>query len=114
MFQIQLKRHREALNLSQQEFAELIGVKQSTVAMWENGSNKPRHSSLVKIAGFFHISIDELTGNAEDYSDSDKLTDNMDFVICSEIKSLSDEQKHDILDYIQFKKQNRQKNDIAE
>lgn len=104
MFQIQLKRHREASNLSQQEFAKLLGVKQSTVAMWENGSNKPRHSSLVKIAEFFHISIDELAGNTDDDDAPDKLTGGIDFVIRNEIRDLSDEQKSDVLDYVRFKK----------
>lgn len=62
MLQIRLKELRDQYGYSQQDLANKIGVKQSTVGMWENGKNKPRHDTLIKLANIFNISIDELTG----------------------------------------------------
>ncbi len=63
MFQVQLKLLRENQGLSQQELADRLGIRQSTVGMWENGTNKPRNSTLVKIADYFGVSVDYLLGN---------------------------------------------------
>jgi DNA-binding transcriptional regulator YiaG len=42
----QIKRIREALNLTQQELADLIGAQQVTVARWETGVNEPKGAYL--------------------------------------------------------------------
>lgn len=52
MFQIRLKELRESRSLSQKDLAQALGISQSTVAMWENGSNFPRKSTLFMIASF--------------------------------------------------------------
>lgn len=62
MFQINLKKMREDKKLSQAKFAKEIGVSQSTVGMWESGKNKPEFSTLLKIADYFDVSVDVLTG----------------------------------------------------
>lgn len=111
MFQIQLKKYREAMGLSQQELADRLGVRQSTVGMWENGTNKPRHSTLIKIADFFNVSVDELTGEAkhsterDNHLSLDEQMEGIDFALFGEIKELTDEQKQEILDFVRFKKQ---------
>lgn len=55
-----LKQLREKNKLTQYAFAERLGVKQSTVSMWENGENMPTADKLPKIAGILRCSIDEL------------------------------------------------------
>ena len=62
MFQVNLKKLREEKRLSQAKFAKEIGVSQSTVGMWESGKNKPEFSTLLKIADFFNVTTDLLTG----------------------------------------------------
>lgn len=62
MFQVNLKKLRESKGLSQAKFAKEIGVSQSTVGMWESGKNKPEFSTLIKIADFFNVTTDILTG----------------------------------------------------
>ena len=62
MFQVNLKKLREGKGLSQAKFAKEIGVSQSTVGMWESGKNKPEFSTLIKIADFFNVTTDILTG----------------------------------------------------
>lgn len=58
MFQVRLKELRENRMLSQNDLAKALNVKQSTVAMWENGTNKPRYSKIEELANFFNVSID--------------------------------------------------------
>ncbi len=61
MFQIKLKELRELNHISQAKLAKIIGVSQSTVAMWEVGKSRPEYETLMKLADFFDVSIDELT-----------------------------------------------------
>ena len=62
MFQIRLKELREREKLSQQALANILGVSQSTVGMWESGKNKPEHETLIHIAEYFQTSLDYLVG----------------------------------------------------
>jgi len=63
MFRITLKRLREEKVLSQYKFADLIGVAQSTVGMWESGKREPDFEMIKKIADFFGVTVDHLIGN---------------------------------------------------
>ena len=42
----QIRRLRKALNLTQQQLADMIGARQHTVARWETGRNEPRGANL--------------------------------------------------------------------
>lgn len=55
-----IKELRTKLNMTQIEMAECLGVRQSTVAMWESGKNMPRADMLLKIARLLGCSIDDL------------------------------------------------------
>lgn len=63
MFQIKVKQLREQRGLSQAALAKSLGVKQSTVGMWESGANGPKYNMLLKIASFFNVSVSELVGD---------------------------------------------------
>lgn len=65
MFQIRLKELRELNKLSQKKLSQKMNVAQSTVAMWENGKNKPEFQTLLKLSELFNVSVDYLTGSAE-------------------------------------------------
>ena len=107
MFRIRLKELRESRNLSQYELADELGVKQSTVAMWENGTNKPRHSTLIKIARFFNVQIDYISGESNSSTPApalEKEISDIDIMIATESKDLSDKDKQEILHLIQYKK----------
>lgn len=45
-----IKRGRLALGLTQLQLADLIGVRQATVARWESGDRVPRDTDKLKIA----------------------------------------------------------------
>lgn len=65
MFQIRLKELRESHGLSQADLARAIHTKQSTVAMWENGTNRPRNATLEKLANYFGVTTDYLLGRTD-------------------------------------------------
>lgn len=61
-FKDNLKELRIEKKLGQVELAKSIGVSKGIVSLWENGLREPNMYSLIKLAIFFDISIDELVG----------------------------------------------------
>ncbi|MBQ6882835.1 MAG: helix-turn-helix transcriptional regulator [Clostridia bacterium] len=55
-----LKELRIDNGLSQQKLGELLGFCNQTISFWESGSREPDLDTLVKIAHFFGVSVDEL------------------------------------------------------
>ena len=55
-----IKNLREINGLTQHELAVVLGINQSTVAMWETGESMPRAALLPKIAETLGCSIDDL------------------------------------------------------
>lgn len=51
-----LKELRRALNLTQQKFADKLGVKQNTVAQYEMGRNDPSDAVIISICREFNVS----------------------------------------------------------
>jgi len=61
-----IKKLRKALDLTQQEFADRIGVKRNTVATYEIGRNEPIDAVIALICREFNVNEDWLrTGNGE-------------------------------------------------
>lgn len=57
-----IRRNRRESNLSQEAFAERLGVSFQTVSKWERGECYPDIELLPKIANFFGMTIDALMG----------------------------------------------------
>lgn len=57
---IKIKGAREKLGISQCELAKRLSVCQSTVAMWENGTNTPTADKLPQLAKILNCTIDDL------------------------------------------------------
>ena len=55
-----IKNLRKSNNLSQQSFAEKLGVTFQAVSKWENGKNLPDMSTLKEISRLFNVNIDEI------------------------------------------------------
>ena len=70
MFQITLKQLRERAGLSQAALGEKIGVRQSTIGMWESGKNVPDNVNRQKLANVFGVPVHQLMNNEkqDDYS----------------------------------------------
>lgn len=72
-----IKSLREQFGMSQVQLAERLCVTKSAVNAWENGTNSPSISYIVKLAQIFGISTDYLLGVNErltvDITDLDDL-----------------------------------------
>ena len=51
---------RKERNLSQEKLANKLNVSRSTVAMWENNSNEPPISMLIKLTEILNVSFEEI------------------------------------------------------
>lgn len=51
---------RTKAELSQAAVAKQMGVSDAAVSMWETGKTRPRASLLVKLAGLYCCTVDEL------------------------------------------------------
>ena len=60
VFAREIKRLRLESGISQTSLARSLGVRQSTVAMWESGKNNPGYETLIRIADFFGVGVDVL------------------------------------------------------
>ncbi len=55
-----LKNLRVAYGLTQQQLADATGIKQQNISRWEKGVHVPDILECIKLADFYHISLDEL------------------------------------------------------
>ena len=51
---------RKKRGLTQEQFAELIGVDQRTVSAYETGSRRPSYEVIGTISGIFNVPIEQL------------------------------------------------------
>lgn len=71
-----LKKLRKALDLTQQEFADRLGVKRNTIAQYEIGRNEPIDAVIVSICREFNVSRKWLCdGVGEMFAPDDDLND---------------------------------------
>ena len=61
-FSDSLKTIRNQSKKTQRETAEYLGIKIRTYQTYEGGQSEPNISSLIKLADFFMVSLDELVG----------------------------------------------------
>lgn len=57
-----LRELRKARGLTQQQVAAYLNAAKSTVSQYENDINEPDLETLVKLADWFGVSVDELLG----------------------------------------------------
>lgn len=66
-----IKHLRKSMGLTQEEFANLIGVTFQAVSKWERGESYPDINYLPAISKILNISIDELLGNTSSCSENE-------------------------------------------
>lgn len=72
---LKLREIRKQKNLSMKELGAILGLAESTISLYENGKREPDIATLIKIANYFNVSVDELLG----CSDLDDDTMNADY-----------------------------------
>lgn len=61
-FSKNIKEYRLSASLTQVELADRLKTTQRKVSYWESGKIEPDLDTLIAIAEFFDVSIDELVG----------------------------------------------------
>ena len=59
---LQIKRLRKQLGISQETLSEILDVSQQTISKYENQKRVPDLQMLIRLAEFFHVSLDDLVG----------------------------------------------------
>ena len=57
-----IKKYRKQRKITQEQFAEVLGVSDQAVSRWENGSTYPDIELLPTIALYFGVTLDEMMG----------------------------------------------------
>lgn len=66
-FSILLKDLRREKAISQAKLAEILGLTQDSVSLWEKGKSIPATQYIIKLADFFGVSTDYLLGRSDDF-----------------------------------------------
>ena len=64
-FNEKLQKLRKQKGLTQEELAEKLYVTRTAVSKWESGRGYPNIDSLLAIAKFFSVTVDELLSSGE-------------------------------------------------
>jgi len=92
---------RKAQGLSQQEISDLLGVPRGTYSIWETGQRRPGLDSLIQIADFYSISLDNLLGREGVTAAASRTDDPM--------SDLPPEARKSVEEFIEFvRKRNKQ------
>lgn len=62
-----IKTTRKQNNMTQEDYGLKFGVTRQTVSSWENGRSMPDLQMLIDICNTFHISLDKLLNESNDY-----------------------------------------------
>lgn len=76
IFSDRIKALRLRRGLSQEQLADLLGVRKGTVGNWESGQNGATIGRIRKIAKKLNVSCEYLVGNADEQPFSDTLPTN--------------------------------------
>lgn len=57
-----IKTLREKKDMTQEELCKSLNITQSALSHWELGRRQPNVDQLIKLADFFGVSLDYLTG----------------------------------------------------
>lgn len=60
-----LKELMQEKGVNQKQLSEKIGIKQGRISKWLSGENYPSLENLWKLADYFDVSLDILTGRTE-------------------------------------------------
>ena len=59
---LRIKKIRKDKGITAKELSEFVNVSESTMSLYENGKHEPSFNTLLKIAEYLEVSVDELFG----------------------------------------------------
>lgn len=78
---MKIRDFRLKLGLSQREVSEKLNIPQTTLFSYETDTNEPNIQTLIKLADFYHVSLDELVGREADTINLKYLNENEAYLI---------------------------------
>ena len=70
-----LKNFRKSKNITQEEMSKILNLGSTTYKNYENNITEPSIATLIKLADFYHVSLDELVGRPTTLINKMLLTD---------------------------------------
>lgn len=112
-FSKNLQYYMNKYNKTQNDIINDLGVNKSTISTWVNGTRLPRMDMVNKLALYFNINKSDLIEERTNLINSNKisLTDKEETHIIK-YRKLSDTNKKDVDDFIDFKLIKEEKNNI--
>lgn len=83
-------------DLNKKQFSEQSGIPYPTIIGWTNLNRLPDYTALLKVADFFHCSVDYLMGRQDDLGSPSYLGDEMlsiEHTLISNYRKLNSENK---------------------
>lgn len=99
MFGDIFKELRLEKKLSQEKIAEDLEISQPLIAKWESHQSTPSPEMLDYIADYFNVSVDYLIGRSK-YKNLEADNSELDNVLFSKAKDLTDDEKKTIINVI--------------
>lgn len=99
-FSDNLRLLRTKHRLSQKEIGDIVGVTSQAISKWENGIAEPDNDSLLKLSNYFNVSTDYLLGKNDVENQSIRYDDELEKVLFSKAKDLTDDEKKTIINVI--------------
>ena len=96
---LKLKQLRLQKGITQKELAKQLNIPYKNYNTYELGYTSPDIPTLIKIANFYHVSLDYLCGNKFHRLELGFLSENKEAIIKA-VKDLTDIQSEKVLSYI--------------
>lgn len=102
MFYLNFVRLCNGIAKSPSAVAEEMGFQRSVVTRWSKGS-VPRKATIEKIAAYFGVPAEELTGEEQKEKPSTPEGDGLDARFDALLSQMTDADRADLLEYMEFK-----------
>jgi len=96
-----IRKLRQLKGLTQQELANKLFLSKHNISDYEIGRTEPDIKTLIKIAGFFEVSIDYLLGVEQEHPTQAYFND-LELELFKNIKEFTEEQKKYVLEIIKL------------
>lgn len=92
--------------------AKETGITTATLTSWKQGKYTPKQEKLQKIADYFGVSLNYLSGKPDDENDSDNESefniDTLEYALYGEARDLNEDEKRQLLELAKLMNKKRQ------
>lgn len=110
MYGARIKELRKQNSLTLKQLGIKVGLSESTISLYEKEKRTPDFEVLNKMATLFNVSVDYILGRTEKGKNTKSLDEQLDgisFALYKGVEDLSDADKKDVLNFVEFIKQKK-------